>query len=57
MSGYDAISELDTSGDTVRGRVRADQTTGAGEISTHKEYRDIHQTNQPRQLQNCPKRN
>ena len=54
FAGHDEVPELDARGHPVRGRVRADQAAGAGGVPASQEPRDLHPTNQPRQLQNRP---
>ena len=47
---YD-VPQLDSGGDPLRGRVRADPAAGAGQGAAIQERRDLHSADRARQLQ------
>ena len=51
MLGPDDVPQLDPGGNSLRGRVRADQAAGAGEVTASQERGDLHPADWARQLQ------
>ena len=51
LPGPDDVPQLDPGGNSLRGRVRADQAAGAGEVPASQERGDLHPADWARQLQ------
>ena len=51
LPGPDDVPQLDPGGDSLRGRVWADQAAGAGEVTASQERGDLHPADWARQLQ------